>query len=290
MQNSNKFNSVRLYLIVLFAGASPVFACLCNPVSASERVRIMNKEATVILVGNVSKVVREDAGVMNVIIQAEKVWKSPLPLQKEYTVATSYGCAVDFRTGSSYLVYALLEKDRLITDVCLGTALIEFRKEDIRKLGKPIESYKVLRGPDAGAQENIYKLDRSKPSVYVELEKRLDLENSESGKLEYYSLRLKNNSVWGITIDASGGIDEAIGDITVYYDVVGRSENIVTRQRCHACSIITIGKGEVVRFLVPTSHLRDRLSIRIPFSFAWEDPKMAALGTEPAHYVSFTMR
>ncbi|HMO82382.1 MAG TPA: hypothetical protein PKD24_16510 [Pyrinomonadaceae bacterium] len=150
MKNRNIGFKVSLLVVLLFASALPVFACLCNPLSVSERVRLMKKEATVILVGEVSRVVPEDpldpGRTLKVTIQPEKVWKSPMPFPKEYTVFTSHGCAVSFQTGSTYLVYAILENGHLVTDVCLGTSSVNLRKRDIRKLGKPIKTTEDRKG------------------------------------------------------------------------------------------------------------------------------------------------
>jgi hypothetical protein len=115
----------------------------------------MRKAADVILVGTVTKALREDLldprRLTRVTIRPEMIWKSPIPLAEEYAVFTSDGCAVSFQLGSTYLVYAMLDKDRLMTDVCLGTARTDTRKGDIKKLGKPI---RIVRNHNALSSSN----------------------------------------------------------------------------------------------------------------------------------------
>ncbi|MEP7076425.1 MAG: hypothetical protein ABI878_11500 [Acidobacteriota bacterium] len=140
-----------------------------------------------------------------------------------------------------------------------------------------------------GAQEaSRGAIDRSKPTIYIESigksNARTDLKSSEES---YYWLRLHNNSRWGIRLDMSGGYDEKLGDVGLYYDVVDKNENVTSRFQCHVCSTNILKSGKAVIFGIPRDQLANGFSIRVNFSFDWESDTKVASGLEPEHYVFF---
>lgn len=133
-------------------------------------------------------------------------------------------------------------------------------------------------------------LEKSKPTIYIEHFNRRDLEMVHIAALEqYYWLRLYNNSRWGIRIDMSGGLDKKLGDVKVFYDVIQRDETLVHRSQCKVCSTNILKPGKSLIFGVARGTLPGGASIRLGFSFEWENDIRVAAGLEPRHYVFFEL-
>lgn len=141
---------------------------------------------------------------------------------------------------------------------------------------------------NANAQKNSGALDKTKPTIYIEyvrVEVQDPSKNEPGEKLIW--LRLKNNCKWGIRLDMSGGRDKGLKDVRLYYDIVGISEKIVEKNRCHVCSTNILRSGKSLLFALPYESLSPKLLARINFSFEWEDDLKVAAGFEPLHYVVF---
>ncbi|MBK9214291.1 MAG: hypothetical protein IPM59_01615 [Chloracidobacterium sp.] len=130
-------------------------------------------------------------------------------------------------------------------------------------------------------------VDRRKPSVYFEVvnNRRLEVIDPEDGLVW---LRLRNNSRWGIRVQMSGGRSKSLGDVRLYYDILNAEEAIVEKKRCHVCSSNIVKPGKGVLFAVPSDILPTGFSLRVKFSFDWEDDFRIAPASEPVHYVFFS--
>ena len=124
-------------LVVLSATA--VLGCECKVESPGRAIKRLRKTATVILVGRVTEV-RKEVRDYHIgywaTLKVKKSWKSDHV--DEITVFTEGGCMAWFETGRTYLVYARPDRsNRLSTNVCMRTRLIEYAEEDLKLLGKP---------------------------------------------------------------------------------------------------------------------------------------------------------
>jgi hypothetical protein len=134
-------------------------------------------------------------------------------------------------------------------------------------------------------------INNAKPTVYIEYVAGLSAsDTSNQSDPQPVWLRLKNNSRFGIRVDASGGVDEKRRDVTLYYDVIDKYENIAERYRCHVCSTNIIRPGGSLLFGVPASRLSVGSFLRVEFSFEWENDHNVINGLEPKHYVFFDYR
>lgn len=132
-------------------------------------------------------------------------------------------------------------------------------------------------------------LDRTKPTVYIEYLGRSSDSNAKAAdEPEHLWFRLRNNTPWGIKILASGGIDPTRDDSSLYYDVLGPDDQVVGRHQCHVCSLIIIKGGKGVTFGVPSNTFNEPRSLRLEFSFEWEDRFSEVGGSEPRHFVYFS--
>lgn len=96
----------------------------------------MKREADVIFVG-VVKSVEGDSRAMSVTVSVIRSWKGGNV--ESFIIHTSGGCGVRFAEGESYLIYAKKDtNERLVTEVCFGTGSIQFAKDDIKYLGRPL--------------------------------------------------------------------------------------------------------------------------------------------------------
>jgi hypothetical protein len=142
----------------------------------------------------------------------------------------------------------------------------------------------------------------NKPGVYVSfgrLGKRTPLRDDESG--EGIWLRLHNNMRYSISLCAFGISDEGEQLITygkntqvgVKYDVV-LNPVAITDERPKidvpvgyntgsTCHLFEVKSGRSMVFAVPAEHLVKGLSIKIPFSYEWEDETVG----NPTHFVYF---
>lgn len=140
-------------------------------------------------------------------------------------------------------------------------------------------------------QKSAGALDRTKPTVYVELvSDRAPEYLQSSSDDELIWLRIKNNSRSGIRLDVSGGRSTKLKDVRLYYDILDRSETLIEKNRCHVCSSNILRPRESLLFAVPRESVSENRSVRIKFSFEWENDLKVAAGEEPSHYVVFDGR
>ncbi len=146
------------------------------------------------------------------------------------------------------------------------------------------------------------KVIAGKSGVYITFEhlgKRTPLRNNENG--EGVWLRLHNNMVYSISICAFGITENGEQLITyskdtqigVEYDVV-LNPVAITDERPNidvpvgyntgsTCHLFEVKSGKSLVFGVPVEHLVKGLSIKIPFSYEWEDETV----NNPTHFVFF---
>jgi hypothetical protein len=85
----------------------------------------------------------------------------------------------------------------------------------------------------------------------------------------------------------SGGQNKRRGDVGLFYDIVDNEQKVVEQNQCHVCSINIIGSGKSVLFGVPSDSFSKDLSLRLTFSYEWEDDLQVIGGLEPKHYLFF---
>jgi hypothetical protein len=71
-----------------------------------------------------------------VTLEAAIVWKGEVAKQQKVITAVKGGeCGYNFTMGHSYIVYARLSGDALVTGLCSGTKPLERAENDLRDLG-----------------------------------------------------------------------------------------------------------------------------------------------------------
>jgi hypothetical protein len=134
------------------------------------------------------------------------------------------------------------------------------------------------------ARNTAVTVDKTKPTIYIEAVPVELLRAVRAPEGELW-LRVRNNSRWGIRLEMSGGHHKKLDDARLYYDIIDRDENIVSRRMCHVCSSNILGPGKGVIFSVPKDTMSKDLSLRLLFSYEWENRLKVASGLEPLHYV-----
>ncbi len=124
------------------------------------------------------------------------------------------------------------------------------------------------------------------PSVYITFEKIGELQSEPSDDRERTWLRLHNNTRWPIRLDM-GGVPAEYGDAKLFFDGLLDGE-VIFRNRCHGCSTNLLGSGKSMVFNVPKRDLGKGRSIRVKFSYGWEEWADVTAGREPEHYVYFS--
>jgi len=134
------------------------------------------------------------------------------------------------------------------------------------------------------------RIDKKRPTIFLELEQIEKSDVSDAGRaIKKVRLRLTNNSKWIIKLDASGG-EQSSEDASLYYDTLDENGNIKERRVCHVCSVIGLKAGKSILFDVPYDELAKAASLRVEFSYVWEDAVAVAPEAEPTHYVLFYSR
>jgi len=115
------------------------------------------------------------------------------------------------------------------------------------------------------------RLSRAHPSVYIAFDRQGKIADLRGiGELkETVWLRLHNNTRWPIVLDMNG-VPKAYGDASLFYDVLSDGK-LVFEDRCHVCSSNPLRPGRSLVFTVPQEYLAKGFSIRVKFSFGWED-------------------
>jgi len=132
----------------------------------------------------------------------------------------------------------------------------------------------LFAAPVALAQKGALgvRLSKTHPSVYITFDRRGKIADpGGTGEIrDTVWLRLRNNMRWPIVLDMNGVASEAYGDASLFYDVLSEG-NIVSTDRCHVCSFNPLPPGHSIRFIVPLKDLAKGFSIRVKFTYSWED-------------------
>jgi hypothetical protein len=76
------------------------------------------------------------------------------------------------------------------------------------------------------------------------------------------------------------------GDVKLFYDVLS-GRQLIIHGECHACAHNALGPGRSLVFSIPSEDLAEERSIRVSFSYSWEDWNDVTAGREAEHYVYF---
>lgn len=183
--------------------------------------------------------------------------------------------------------------NRILFQLLIGLALFLFVSSFTAEAQNKIRT--VGKAPNP-------KVIADKSGVYVTFErlgKRTPLRDDENG--EGVWLRLHNNMRYSISLCAFGISEEGEQLITygkdtqigVKYDVV-LNPVAITAERPNidvtvgyntgsTCHLFEVKSGKSLVFAVPAEHLVKGLSIKIPFSYEWEDETV----NNPTHFVFF---
>jgi hypothetical protein len=141
----------------------------------------------------------------------------------------------------------------------------------------PAQRRSVARNP---------RLSKAHPSVYIALEREGKIASSSTGEVEETVwLRLRNNTRWPIILDMNG-VSKEYGDAALFHDVLSEGK-VIAEERCHACSFNPLPPGHYLVFTVPREDVAKGHSIRVRFSYGWEDGNDVAGGREVEHFVYF---
>jgi len=142
--------------------------------------------------------------------------------------------------------------------------------------------------PGAIIKKRPTKIDRSKPSIFIDFEK---IGTAAGDGKETVSLILTNNSIWSVYLGAFG----SPGKYGLYHyverddDTTGFPKDVPRGGgRGHAGSPdLELKAGKTFRFQVPGSHLADNLKIRIDYGYEWEPELYDSPYETPRHSVYF---
>ena len=131
------------------------------------------------------------------------------------------------------------------------------------------------------------RISKSQPSVFITFERQGKIAAlSGTGEMqETVWLRLRNNTRWPIILDMNG-VPKDYGDAGLFYGVLSEGK-LIFENRCHVCSFNRLGPGRYLVFSVPRKDLAKGYSIRIKFSYGWEDQSDVGGGREVEHFVHF---
>jgi len=133
------------------------------------------------------------------------------------------------------------------------------------------------------------RIRKDMPGVYVMFGRAGQLKSPEKGDEEQRVwLRLHNNTRWPLRLDMGGVPSAEYGDVELFYDVVSGRGDLIFRGQCHVCTINELGPGKTLMFSVPGEDLAGEHSIRISFSYSWEDRNDVLGGREAKHHVYFS--
>ena len=130
--------NIVISICIMFLTANGILACQCKAESSSNAIKKLKKTATVIFTGTVTEVrkeVRDNHVGYWTTFKVKESWKSN---HAEVSIFSDGGCMAWFESGRTYLVFAKPDSsNRLSTNVCMRTGLIEYAAEDLKLLGKP---------------------------------------------------------------------------------------------------------------------------------------------------------
>ncbi len=135
-------NILILICILLFAGAAHrTAACTCAESTVAQNVEL----ATPVFVGTVTSKRKSDAiekDGIEAVLKVGRRWKGEVSKTAlVYTGATDdlYPflnlCATPFRVGQKYVVFTY-GRDKLVTDVCAGSAELSYARSVLKQLGR----------------------------------------------------------------------------------------------------------------------------------------------------------
>jgi len=131
------------------------------------------------------------------------------------------------------------------------------------------------------------RIRKDQPGVYLTFERSGKVKIPEIGEgYERVWLRFHNNTRWPIILDMSEVPAKEYGDAELYYDVLSGRE-LIFHGECHVCSFNGLGPSKSFVFSVPRGDLAEGRSIRVAFSYGWEDQNDTNAGREAVHYVYF---
>jgi len=149
-------------------------------------------------------------------------------------------------------------------------------------------SFVGFHGPQqmSTALQKDVRIERNKPSVYITFERIGQLKLPDPGdEKERVWLRLHNNTRWPLVLQMSAPPEE-YGDAGLFYETLSGGE-VIIRIQCHVCTLNSVGSSKSLLFSIPRSELTKERSIRVKFSYGWEDQNDVAGGREATHYVYF---
>ncbi len=136
--------AIIVFTVAIVPVATPgnVSACSCaefiSPPTAFEKATAVFTGMVISLQGPTGRVISSADPVM-VVIQVDTVWKGPQENTLVVTTAlSSASCGVEFKIGSSYLIYAHGSEDRLEVGLCEGTKSLILAEQDLNSLGSGI--------------------------------------------------------------------------------------------------------------------------------------------------------
>jgi len=141
--------------------------------------------------------------------------------------------------------------------------------------------------PAAHIGPKVQHLKKGQMSVYITLERMGELKAPDPGDdKDRVWLRFHNNTRWPLRLDMGAVPSAEYGTAELFFDGLKNGE-IVFRNRCHACTTNLLAAGRSLVFSLPRSDLGENRSIRVRFSYGWEDWDDVTAGREPEHYVYF---
>jgi hypothetical protein len=131
------------------------------------------------------------------------------------------------------------------------------------------------------------RLTQTHPSVYITFERAGKIAADSTHDLqEKVWLRLRNNTRWAIILDMNGVSSREYGDAALFHDVL-LAGKVIREERCHVCSFNRLLPVRSLVFTVPREDLRPGYSIRVKFSYGWENGDDVFGGREVDHFFYF---
>lgn len=130
-----------------------------------------------------------------------------------------------------------------------------------------------------------YRIKQSLPSIYISFVKQEEWTNTNDEKETLVWLRLHNNTVWKIILEARGGMGK--DDVSLFYEIMDVDFKIIDSELCHVCSTIWRSSGKSILFAVPLETIKKSYTMRISYNYEWEGYPYSDLQKEPQHFVYF---
>jgi len=129
-------------LLNVFLHFDLILACTCAP-PGTPTEELQKSDAVFIgTVIDLTPVNRDQSGMFlfhKVKLEVKSYWKGVNLGEVTVTTAAQSGmCGFAFEQGSTYLVYAFVQGDSLLTNICTRTKRLSEAEEDVEELGKPL--------------------------------------------------------------------------------------------------------------------------------------------------------